>query len=199
MSRVREQLTYANVMATIAVFIALGGTSYAAIKVTGRNVKNSSLTYKDLKKNTLGGTRIKESRLGTVPRAKTLSGGYSAGRLLVRCAAGTTPIAGACVETTARPALPWSDAANACARHATPQTPGRRIATVIEVRGVIGIQGVALAPGGELTSDIVSPTSDGLVVAQTVTGAVGAGGVGTVPDTFDGRRGFRCAYTPING
>ena len=30
----RSRLTYANVMATIAVFVALGGTSYAAIKIT---------------------------------------------------------------------------------------------------------------------------------------------------------------------
>ena len=27
----REKLTYSNVMATVAVFIAIGGTSYAAI------------------------------------------------------------------------------------------------------------------------------------------------------------------------
>ena len=29
MSKLRERLTYANVMATIAVFIALGGGAYA--------------------------------------------------------------------------------------------------------------------------------------------------------------------------
>jgi len=194
-SKIRANLTYANVMATIAMFIALGGSSYAAIKVTGRNVKNSSLTYKDLKKNTLGGSRIKETRLGTVPRAKTLTGGYTGRRLLVKCATGTTPIAGACVETTARPGLPWSGAAATCRRHATPQTPGRRIASVTEVDGVTEIQGVALAPGGELTSDIVS--SDGTIAAATVLDGVST--VGTTPDTFDGRRAYRCAYTPING
>ncbi len=67
MRRLRAKLTYANVMSTLAVFIALGGSSYAALKITGRDVKNSSLTYKDLKRNTLGGSRIRESRLGTVP------------------------------------------------------------------------------------------------------------------------------------
>ena len=60
---VRSHLTYANVMATIAVFIALGGVSYAAIKlpknsvgsaqlksnaVTGAKVKNGSLSASDL-------------------------------------------------------------------------------------------------------------------------------------------------------
>jgi hypothetical protein len=45
----RSRLTYANVMASIAVFIALGGSSYAAIKVTGKEVRDASLTGKDLK------------------------------------------------------------------------------------------------------------------------------------------------------
>ena len=67
---IKQRLTYANVMATIAVFIALGGSSYAALSITGRDVRNSSLTYRDLKKNTLGGSRIKEQRLGLVPRAR---------------------------------------------------------------------------------------------------------------------------------
>ena len=57
----RKRLTYANVMATLAVFIALGGSSYAALTITGRDVANNSLTYKDLKRNTLGSSRIKES------------------------------------------------------------------------------------------------------------------------------------------
>jgi hypothetical protein len=42
-------LTYANLVATLALFIALGGTSYAAITVTGKNVKDGSLTGKDVK------------------------------------------------------------------------------------------------------------------------------------------------------
>ena len=45
----RERLTYANVMATIAVFIALGGASYAAIKlpknsVGPREIKRNAVT-----------------------------------------------------------------------------------------------------------------------------------------------------------
>jgi hypothetical protein len=44
-----RHLTYANVMATAAVFIALGGTSYAAIKVTGKNIKDGTVTGRDLK------------------------------------------------------------------------------------------------------------------------------------------------------
>ena len=36
----RGRLSYANVMSTIAVFVALGGTTYAAATITGSDVKN---------------------------------------------------------------------------------------------------------------------------------------------------------------
>jgi len=53
LSRLHTKLSYANVMATVAVFIALGGSSYAAIKITGKNVKDSSLTTSDIKNGSL--------------------------------------------------------------------------------------------------------------------------------------------------
>jgi hypothetical protein len=53
LSRLRARLTYSNVMATTAVFLALGGTSYAALTVTGKTVKNSSLTGADVKNKSL--------------------------------------------------------------------------------------------------------------------------------------------------
>lgn len=53
-----RHLTYANVVATLALFIALGGGAYAAIKlpknsVTTIQVKNGSLLAKDFKKGQL--------------------------------------------------------------------------------------------------------------------------------------------------
>src|SRR5262245_21984158 len=69
----------ALVVAVVALFMALGGTSYAALKITGKNVENSTLTgadvknksleEKELEPNTLTGSRIDESTLGTVPHA----------------------------------------------------------------------------------------------------------------------------------
>ena len=35
MRRIRSKLSYANVVATLCLFVALGGTSYAAVKITG--------------------------------------------------------------------------------------------------------------------------------------------------------------------
>jgi hypothetical protein len=69
MTKLRSQLTYANVMASIAVFIALGGSGYAAAKFNGKNIQNHSIIGKKLKSNTLGGTQINEAKLGTVPSA----------------------------------------------------------------------------------------------------------------------------------
>jgi hypothetical protein len=49
----RDKLTYANVTATLALFIALGGSSYAAVKITGKNVADGSLTTRDVKNRSL--------------------------------------------------------------------------------------------------------------------------------------------------
>ena len=198
MTRMRKHLTYANVMATIAVFIALGGSSYAAITITGRDVKNGSLTSRDLKRNTLGGTRIQESRLGTVPKAKAAGrvGSYTATRLLVRCPAGTLPLAGTCVERAARAAQSYTQAVAACAAVNKPKTAGRRLPSINELLPLIGAPGATLAPGGELTRDVTAG-ADGRIQAVVLMNT--AGGVTAVPDGAEGARAFRCAVDPLNG
>jgi hypothetical protein len=59
----RSKLTYANVMATIAVFIALGGSSYAALRITGKNVTDGTLSGKDIKNQSLTGGDVKNGTL----------------------------------------------------------------------------------------------------------------------------------------
>jgi hypothetical protein len=46
---IRDRFTYANVMATIAVFIALGGVTWAAATITSSDVKDNALKSVDLK------------------------------------------------------------------------------------------------------------------------------------------------------
>lgn len=63
----------------VALFVALGGVSYAAAtigsaeiknnSVRSKDVKNGDLRGKDLKANTIGGSRVLESSLGQVPSA----------------------------------------------------------------------------------------------------------------------------------
>jgi hypothetical protein len=77
----RRHLTYANVVATLALFVALGGSSYAAIKVTGKNVKNSSLTGADVRNNSLTGKDIKLIKSGDVSDGSLLAKDFKAGQL----------------------------------------------------------------------------------------------------------------------
>ncbi len=66
-------------LALLALFVALGGTGYAAAtigsgqiknnSIRGKDVRNSTLAGKDVKRNSLTGSDIAESRLGKVRRA----------------------------------------------------------------------------------------------------------------------------------
>lgn len=64
------RFSYANVMSTLAVFLAIAGGAYAAAKINGKTLKNQSVAGKKLKKNTITGKQVKESKLGKVPKAK---------------------------------------------------------------------------------------------------------------------------------
>ncbi|MDP9209993.1 MAG: hypothetical protein M3O65_16200, partial [Actinomycetota bacterium] len=193
---IRRRLTYANVMATVAVFIALGGSSYAALTITGRDVHNGSLTGKDLRRNTLGGTRIKESRLGRVPSAQRAVrlGGLTGRQLQQRCPAGTVHSTGACVERTARTPQPYSMAVNTCQTEAFKgfAEGAGRLPTWPELyRTVSRGGGPALTPPGELTADIADVRADGTVLAIVMTTPTGRSVL--VPDSGmeDGARPYR--------
>jgi hypothetical protein len=70
---------HATVVAYLALFVALGGSSYAALKVgsgqiadnsvRSKDIRNNNVRGKDVRKDTLTGADVNESRLGTVPRA----------------------------------------------------------------------------------------------------------------------------------
>jgi hypothetical protein len=193
----RQHLSYANVMATAAVFIALGGSSYAALRITSADVKDRSLSYRDLKRNTLGGSRIKESRLGMVPWARNAArlNGVTAARLLVKCPEATVPVSDVCVETSSRGPLPYTSAAVTCEGIERSKTPGRRLPSHDELMTAIGEPGVNLAPGGELTRNVY-PTAAGRVEVLFVTDDVGS--VAITPNTAAGAKAFRCVTDPLN-
>jgi hypothetical protein len=87
--KLRSRLTYANVMATFAVFIALGGSSYAALRITGKNVPRDALTGadvknltgKDVRNNTLTGRDIKNLTAADVANGRLLAEDFAAGQL----------------------------------------------------------------------------------------------------------------------
>src|SRR5262249_23858949 len=88
MKRARPHLSYANVIATLALFLALtGGAAFAASQL-GKNsvgskqlkknavvtakIKKEAVTGAKVKKDTLTGNQINEGTLGTVPSATSI-------------------------------------------------------------------------------------------------------------------------------
>ena len=90
MARFRPRLTYANVVATLALFLVVaGGSAIAAGKlakgsvgsrqlkagaVTAAKIKNGAVTGAKVANDTITGKNVNEATLGQVPDAKTLDG-----------------------------------------------------------------------------------------------------------------------------
>src|SRR4051812_5537442 len=66
-SRIRGRLTYANVMATLAMFVALGGSAYAVNNFTGADIQDESLTGADIKG--VNGTQTAKGTNGSITGA----------------------------------------------------------------------------------------------------------------------------------
>jgi hypothetical protein len=102
MKRLKRLPSPATLISLLALFVAVGGTAWAAATITGRNVKNGSLTGKDVKKNSLTGRDIRESSLrGVLRGSKTVTrsaavavqggahnGNYNSSAVNVACAPG---------------------------------------------------------------------------------------------------------------
>jgi hypothetical protein len=138
-----RKLTYANVMATIAVFVALGGASYAASQIPSNSVgtnqlkngavataklQGTSVTTNKIAKEAVTGAKVKLSTLGAVPTAKLAEnasalGGLNSAQVInqavtgakVHCSAGTTLSTGVCFSAVHTPAN-WYEAIDACAK-----------------------------------------------------------------------------------
>jgi hypothetical protein len=95
--QLRERLTYANVMSSIAVFLVLGGaTAFAASKVGSHQLKANSVTTAKLKRNAVTATKIRNNAItttkvknGAISNAKLGEGAVS----FTKIASGTNLIA----------------------------------------------------------------------------------------------------------
>lgn len=61
MSQGRKRIGYPHVVSTLALFVALGGTSYAALKLPSNSVGNAQL-----RKNAVTGAKVKDGSLSLV-------------------------------------------------------------------------------------------------------------------------------------
>ena len=199
-----RHLSFANVVSLLALFIALGGSGYAALRVgsgeiadnsiRGKDVRNRTLTHRDVMRNGLGGTNIKESRLAEVPRARRarLLGSLSTGRLVLACPNGTKRISGGCIERNPRAPAPYGTASVQC------ELINRRLPLHHELMAIVGDSDVPFN-GEELTANVFQSGTGDRTTVDVLTIIDRAGGVGVVPDTFAGARHFRCLAYPSNG
>lgn len=75
-ARIGKALSFSNVIACLALFIALGGTVYAAGKISGKQIKAKSLPGNRIKPRTITANRIKPKALtGRQIKKHSLTGG----------------------------------------------------------------------------------------------------------------------------
>ncbi len=133
----RFRLSHATIVAYLALFVALGGTTYAATSLPANSVGNAQLrngavstaklhdqavTGAKVASHTLTGTQINITKLGTVPSATHAANadqlaGKPASTYLDHCPTGMTqdPNGSFCFDFTERPRADFSGAANTCA------------------------------------------------------------------------------------
>jgi len=86
--QLKRRLTYANVMATLAMFVALGGGAYAAATIGSSDIKKRAVRAKHIKTSAVKGRQIKagvvgtsELRDGAVTSGKIAGGTVGAGEI----------------------------------------------------------------------------------------------------------------------
>jgi len=90
--RIRQRLTFANVMSSIAVFLVLGGgAAYATKKVGSNEIKGNSITTGKIKKEAVSAAKLKKN---AVTNAKIRNGAVNSfkiasGTNLIATASGT--------------------------------------------------------------------------------------------------------------
>jgi hypothetical protein len=69
LKRFRLRLSPSLAISVLALFVALGGTVYAASKISGKSIKPNSIPANRLKKHSITGKQVNLKKLGTVPNA----------------------------------------------------------------------------------------------------------------------------------
>jgi hypothetical protein len=214
LSSFRQRLSYSNVTATVALFIALGGTSYAVIRVDsgdvvdnslrsadmrdnsvrGRDIRDRTLHGRDVRPNGLGGGAVKESSLGRVPLAADAErlGGSTASDLRVRCPADTTARAGVCIEEAGRPSSGFHGATSTC------DNAGRGLPTMAQLGGFAVFR--PLSPSGEWTSSVYRNPDNGADPFDQLEAVVliGGGVARYEKVNVPVEHAFRCVALPSN-
>ena len=65
-----------TVIASLALFVALGGSATAATLITGAQIKNGSITGKDVKNSSVTGADVKNGALGSADLGHVHEGSF---------------------------------------------------------------------------------------------------------------------------
>jgi hypothetical protein len=177
LQRLRDRLTYANVMSTVAVFVALGGVSYAVSTLPANSVGT-----KQLRKHSV--TSVKLSPRTVAPNARRLRG-HAASFYVLHCRRGTLHILDGCYEPNERSANNYFGANESCL------DVGGRLPTVGELQELHDHMTI---PGPEISYDVtfINGTQEYL----TAPGAGGNHGYAAAPLTTT--MPYRCYFAPSN-
>jgi hypothetical protein len=96
--RLFRHLSFSNVIAVIALFVALGGAAYAGTKINGKTIVNKSIGGGKLKNETITANKIKK---GTITSAQIAPGSINSTQINV---ATLTTVPSATTATTAQTA-----------------------------------------------------------------------------------------------
>jgi hypothetical protein len=211
---VRTRMSYANVIATLALLVALGGTSYAVSSVRSRDVVDNSLRSRDIHNDTLlsrdihnqtirardmrreslGSRVIRESTLGVVPRASDADriGGITGQDLRLKCPPDTLTTAGVCIETSARSPDDFITAVNRCTQ------AGRGLVTMPQLDPFVRSNGALPQP--EWTASVYRNPDNGPTAVEQLEAVVLHGGADVSYDRvhLPVAHAFRCAALPSN-
>ena len=188
-------------MATVAVFVALGGSSYAALRIGSQEIADGgvrsvdaarpTIRARDVGRNALGGSRIAESSLRRVPRAREADALSSAGAdaVKVKCPAGTVLRTGLCFDSQASQQGDYLSAVIACGGG---NAGNRHLPTFAQLRAFVGAGGT-IDPAGEFTANVSQGAEPGSLSVMVLE----ANGLYSFVSGTD-RRPYRCVINPSN-
>ena len=155
MREIRKHLSYANVMATIAMVLALGGATALAAghlkknTVTSKSIKNGAVKTADLKGSAVTGAKIADGAVGIGDADKSLH---------LQCPGGTQYLQGACIRNDPNGTANWTNAQLDC------QNQGGRLPNVSELM-TLAKRGVVF--GAREFTDVIS-ISGSTLLSETV-------------------------------
>ncbi len=148
---IRRHVTFANLVAMLALIVALGGAAYAvtvapknsvrskSVKndtLKGKDIKDNKLTGADVKANSIGGPDIDEGSLAKVPRAADADtvNGHGA-----ECPAATVEHLGWCYDSAGNPENTLLGAMDEC------NAKGGNLPSLGQLRSIRNLDGINLS------------------------------------------------------